>query len=142
ILIQAMLDAPVFPTRWRWNATRALAILRQRGGRRVPAPLQRMEADDLVAAVFPDQAACPENLSGDREVPDHPLVNQTIEDCLVEAMDLPGLTRILERMVAGQLKLIARDTPEPSPMSHEVVNARVYAFLDDAPLEERRTQAV
>src|SRR5207237_4013870 len=96
ILIQAMLDAPVFPTRWRWNGTRALAILRFRGGRKVPTPLQRMESEDLVAAVFPDQLACPENLVGDREIPDHPLVNQTIADCLLEAMDFPGLKRILE----------------------------------------------
>src|SRR6059036_203178 len=142
ILIQAMLDAPVFPTRWRWNATRALAVLRYRGGRKVPAPLQRMEADDLVAAVFPDQLACPENLVGDREIPDHPLVNQTIADCLLEAMDFPGLKRVLEGMEAGQFTLIARDTTEPSPLCHEVLNARPYAFLDDALLEERRTQAV
>ncbi|HYT64328.1 MAG TPA: hypothetical protein VEL50_10515, partial [Gemmatimonadales bacterium] len=142
LLVQAMLDAPVFGTRWRWNATRALAVLRFRGGRKVPTPLQRMESEDLVAAVFPDQLACPENLVGDREIPDHPLVNQTIADCLLEAMDFPGLRRILEGMEAGQLTMIARDTSEPSPLSHEVLNARPYAFLDDAPLEERRTQAV
>src|SRR5213594_1436718 len=142
LLVQAMLDAPVFGTRWRWNATRALAVLRFRGGRKVPTPLQRMESEDLVAAVFPDQLACPENLVGDREIPDHPLVNQTIADCLLEAMDFPGLKRILEGMEAGQLTMIARDTSEPSPLSHEVLNARPYAFLDDAPLEERRTQAV
>ena len=142
LLVQAMLDAPVFGTRWRWNATRALAVLRFRGGRKVPTPLQRMEAEDLVAAVFPDQLACPENLVGDREIPDHPLVNQTIADCLLEAMDFPGLKRVLEGMDAGQFTLIARDTTEPSPMCHEVLNARPYAFLDDAPLEERRTQAV
>jgi ATP-dependent Lhr-like helicase len=142
LLVQAMLDAPVFGTRWRWNATRALAVLRFRGGRKVPTPLQRMESEDLVAAVFPDQLACPENLVGDREIPDHPLVNQTIADCLLEAMDYPGLKRVLEGMEAGQFTLIARDTTEPSPLSHEVLNARPYAFLDDAPLEERRTQAV
>src|SRR5216117_3576262 len=142
LLVQAMLDAPVFGTRWRWNATRALAVLRFRGGRKVPTPLQRMEAEDLVAAVFPDQLACPENLVGDREIPDHPLVNQTIHDCLTEAMDLPGLTRLLGELEAGRLTLIARDTPEPSPLSHEILNAKPYAFLDDAPLEERRTQAV
>ena len=142
LLVQAMLDAPVFGTRWRWNATRALAVLRFRGGRKVPTPLQRMEAEDLVAAVFPDQLACPENLVGDREIPDHPLVNQTITDCLLEAMDFPGLKRVLEGMEAGQFTLIARDTTEPSPLCHEVLNARPYAFLDDAPLEERRTQAV
>ena len=142
LLVQAMLDAPVFGTRWRWNATRALAVLRFRGGRKVPTPLQRMEAEDLVAAVFPDQLACPENLVGDREIPDHPLVNQTIADCLLEAMDFPGLKRVLEGMEAGQCTMIARDTTEPSPLCHEVLNARPYAFLDDAPLEERRTQAV
>src|SRR5881398_1168199 len=142
LLVQAMLDAPMFGTRWRWNATRALAVLRARGGKKVPTPLQRMEAEDLVAAVFPDQLACPENLVGDREIPDHPLVKQTIEDCLLEAMDFPGLKRVLEALEAGRFTLIARDTAEPSPLSHEVLNAKPYAFLDDAPLEERRTQAV
>src|SRR5256886_7412318 len=101
-----------------------------------------MEAEDLVAAVFPDQVACPENLVGDREIPDHPLVQQTIQDCLLEAMDFPGLKRVLEEMEAGRFTLVARDTPEPSPLAHEVLNAKPYAFLDDAPLEERRTQAV
>ena len=142
LLVQAMLDAPMFGSRWRWNATRALAVLRARGGRKVPTPLQRMEAEDLIAAVFPDQLACPENLVGDREIPDHPLVNQTIADCLLEAMDFPGLKRVLEEMAAGRFTLVARDTREPSPLSHEVINAKPYAFLDDAPLEERRTQAV
>jgi ATP-dependent Lhr-like helicase len=142
LLVQAMLDAPMFGSRWRWNATRALAVLRSRGGKKVPTPLQRMDAEDLVAAVFPDQLACPENLVGDREIPDHPLVKQTIEDCLLEAMDFPGLRRVLEAMAGGQCTLVARDTPEPSPLSHEVLNAKPYAFLDDAPLEERRTQAV
>src|SRR5437870_942733 len=142
LLVQAMLDAPMFGTRWRWNATRALAVLRARGGKKVPTPLQRMEAEDLVAAIFPDQLACPENLVGDREIPDHPLVQQTIADCLLEAMDFPGLKRVLEGMAAGQFTLVARDTTEPSPLAHEVINAKPYAFLDDAPLEERRTQAV
>jgi ATP-dependent helicase Lhr and Lhr-like helicase len=142
LLVQAMLDAPMFGSRWRWNATRALAVLRARGGKKVPTPLQRMDAEDLVAAVFPDQLACPENLVGDREIPDHPLVNQTIADCLLEAMDFPGLKRVLEEMAAGRFTLVARDTTEPSPLSHEVLNAKPYAFLDDAPLEERRTQAV
>ncbi len=142
LLVQAMLDAPMFGSRWRWNATRALAVLRARGGKKVPTPLQRMDAEDLVAAVFPDQLACPENLVGDREIPDHPLVQQTIADCLLEAMDFPGLKRVLEAMEAGQFRLVACDTTEPSPLSHEVINAKPYAFLDDAPLEERRTQAV
>jgi len=142
LLVQAMLDAPMFGSRWRWNATRALAVLRARGGRKVPTPLQRMDAEDLVAAVFPDQLACPENLVGDREIPDHPLVKQTITDCLLEAMDFPGLKRVLEGIEGGRVRLVARDTTEPSPLSHEVINAKPYAFLDDAPLEERRTQAV
>jgi len=142
VLVQAMLDAPVFQTRWRWNTTISLAVPRYRGGRKVPAPLQRMLADDLLASVFPDAAACLENIPGDRQLPDHPLVNQTIHDCLEEAMDFNGLARILTRIHAGEIRLVTRDTPEPSPLSHEILNARPYAFLDDAPLEERRSQAV
>jgi len=142
LLVQAMLDAPMFQSRWRWNATRALAVLRSLGGKKVPTPLQRMQAEDLSAAVFPDQLACPENLVGDREIPDHPLVQQTIHDCLTEAMDLAGLVQVLERMERGEVRLAARDVTEPSPLAHEVLNAKPYAFLDDAPLEERRTQAV
>ncbi|MGE3402548.1 MAG: DEAD/DEAH box helicase [Vicinamibacterales bacterium] len=142
ILVQAFLDAPVFQTRWRWNATISLAVPRYRGGRKVAPQLQRMQADDLMAAVFPDGAACLENIPGDRELPDHPLVNQTVRDCLEEAMDLDGLVAVLERIHRGELRCVARDTPEPSAFAHEVLNARPYAFLDDAPLEERRTQAV
>jgi ATP-dependent Lhr-like helicase len=142
VLVQAMLDAPVFQTRWRWNTTISLAVPRFRGGRKVPAPLQRMLADDLLASVFPDAAACLENIPGDRQLPDHPLVNQTIRDCLDEAMDFKGLASVLTRIHAGEIRLVTRDTPEPSPLSHEILNARPYAFLDDAPLEERRSQAV
>lgn len=142
LLVQALLDAPMFPIRWRWNATRALALPRQRGGRKTPAPLQRMESENLLAAVFPDQLACLENIAGDRVVPEHPLVQQTISDCLTEAMDFDGLARLLERIEAGAVELIARDLPEPSPLAHEILNAKPYAFLDNAPLEERRTQAV
>src|SRR5438105_6673346 len=142
LLVQALLDAPMFPIRWRWNATRALALPRQRGGRKVPAPLQRMDAENLIAAVFPDQLACLENIAGDREVPDHPLVRQTIEDCLTEAMDIDGLIEVLKKIESGAVGCIARDLPEPSPLAHEILNARPYAFLDNAPLEERRTQAV
>jgi ATP-dependent Lhr-like helicase len=142
ILVQAMLDAPMFPVRWRWNATRALALPRHRGGHKVPAPLQRMEAENLMAAVFPDQLACLENIVGDREVPDHPLVRQTIEDCLTEAMDVNGLIEVLKRIEDGTIECVARDLPEPSPFAHEIVHAKPYAFLDNAPLEERRTQAV
>src|SRR5580765_1097571 len=142
VLIQALLDAPMFPIRWRWNATRALALPRQRGGRKVPAPLQRMESENLLAAVFPDQLACLEHIVGDREIPDHPLVKQTIDDCLTEAMDIDGLEEVLRRIEHGEIRCIARDLPEPSPLAAEILNARPYAFLDNAPLEERRTQAV
>ncbi len=142
ILIQALLDAPMFGTHWRWNATIALAIARSRGGRKLPPQLQRMEADDLLAAAFPDAAACLENIPGDREVPDHPLVRQTIDDCVHEVMDLNGLTRVLEKIRSGEIRCVARDLPEPSPFAAELLNARPYAFLDDAPLEERRTHAV
>jgi ATP-dependent Lhr-like helicase len=142
VLIQALLDAPMFQTRWRWNATRALAIVRFRGGKKVPPPFQRMQADDLLGLCFPDQVACLENVAGDREVPDHPLVHQTIEDCLHEAMDIEGIEALLQRLQAGDLKLLARDLTEPSPLSQEILNSKPYTFLDDAPLEERRTQAV
>ncbi len=142
ILVQALLDAPMFPIRWRWNATRALALPRQRGGRKTPAPLQRMESENLLAAVFPDQLACLENIAGDRVVPEHPLVQQTIDDCLSEAMDFDGLAALLERIENGAIELISRELPEPSPLAHEILNAKPYAFLDNAPLEERRTQAV
>ena len=142
VLVQAFLDAPVFQTRWRWNTTVSLAVPRSRGGRKVAPQLQRMLADDLMAAVFPDAAACLENIPGDREIPDHPLVGQTIRDCLQEAMDFDGLAALLDRIHRGELALVARDTPEPSSFAHEILNARPYAFLDDAPLEERRAHAV
>lgn len=142
ILVQALFDAPMFESRWRWNAARSLAFLRRRNGKRVPAQLQRMHAQDLVALVFPDQLACLENISGDREVPDHPLVQQTIHDCLTEAMDIEGLERLLTRIENQKIRLIAKDLREPSPMAQEILNARPYAFLDDAPLEERRSRAV
>ncbi|HEX3644319.1 MAG TPA: DEAD/DEAH box helicase, partial [Vicinamibacterales bacterium] len=142
ILVQAFLDAPVFLTRWRWNTTISLAVPRNRGGRKVPPQLQRMLADDLMAAVFPDAAACLENIPGDREIPDHPLVSQAVRDCLEEAMDVNALSAVLGRIHGGAIRCVARDTPEPSALAHEILNARPYAFMDDAPLEERRTQAV
>jgi len=142
VLVQAFLDAPVFQTRWRWNTTISLAVPRNRRGRKVPPQLQRMMAADLMAAAFPDAAACLDNIPGDRQIPDHPLVKQTIRDCLEEAMDFDGLATVLGRIQRGDVRLVARDTAEPSPLSHEIVNARPYAFLDDAPLEERRTLAV
>ena len=142
VLTQAMLVAPMFTARWRWNASRALAVLRFAGGRKVPPPLQRMRSDDLLASVFPDQAACGENLAGDVRIPDHPLVNETIRDCLHEAMDVDGLKTVLRDIASGEIRTVAIDTAEPSPLSHEILNANPYAFLDDAPLEERRTRAV
>ena len=142
VLVQALLAAPVFQTRWRWNTTRALAILRMQGGKKVPMTLQRMKADDLLAAVFPAQMACQENIVGDIEIPDHPLVEETVKDCLEEAMDADGFLLLLEDIVGRKLELVARDTVEPSPFAHEILSAKPYAFLDDAPLEERRAQAV
>ncbi|HHM06174.1 MAG TPA: DEAD/DEAH box helicase [Gammaproteobacteria bacterium] len=142
ILIQALLDAPLFETRWRWCASIALALQRVRGGKRVPAPLQRMAAADLVAVVFPDQLACLENITGNREVPAHPLVDQALADCLTEAMDIDGLERLLGRLERGEVRLVCRDLSAPSPLSHAILNARPYAFLDDGAAEERRTLAV
>ncbi|HEX7337587.1 MAG TPA: DEAD/DEAH box helicase [Gemmatimonadales bacterium] len=142
ILAQALLDAPMFGTRWRWNATIALAVARSRGGRKNPPQIQRMQSEDLLAAAFPDAAACLENIPGDRDIPDHPLVRQTIDDCVHEIMDLDLLTALLRRIHAGEVRVVARDLPEPSPLSHEILNAKPYAFLDDAPAEERRTLAV
>jgi len=139
---QSILYTPLFPTRFRWNAQRALAVPRNRAGRKVPPQIQRMMSDDLLAAVFPEQVGCQENITGPLEIPDHPLTRQTVTDCLYEAMDIERLTGVLERVEAGEIRLHARDTAEPSPFAHEILNARPYAFLDDAPLEERRTRAV
>ena len=142
VLTQALLDAPMFGARWRWNASRALAVLRFAGGRKVPPAIQRMRADDLLAAVFPDQAACGENLAGPVRIPDHPLVKETIANCLHEAMDLDGLRSILEAIDRREIRTVAADVAEPSLFSHEILNANPYAYLDDAPLEERRVRAV
>ncbi|HVH77179.1 MAG TPA: DEAD/DEAH box helicase [Stellaceae bacterium] len=142
VLIQAVLDAPMFATRWRWVAAVALALPRFRGGKKLPAPLARMEAEDLLGGVFPDQIACAENLVGAREIPDHPLVRQVLADCLEEAMDAGGLVRLIAGIEAGAVRVAARELTEPSPLALEVLSARPYAYLDNAPLEERRTQAV
>ena len=142
LLIQAVLDAPLFGVRWRWNAGTALALPRYAGGRKVAPQLQRMKSEDLIATLFPDQIACLENIVGERDVPDHPLIEQTLEDCLHEALDAEGWLALLRRMENGEVRLIARDLPAPSPLAAEILNARPYSFLDDAPLEERRTQAV
>ncbi|HEV8552597.1 MAG TPA: DEAD/DEAH box helicase [Casimicrobiaceae bacterium] len=142
LLIQAMLDAPMFAARWRWTATTSLALPRFRSGRKVAPQLQRMAAEDLLAVVFPDQVACAENVAAERELPDHPLVDQTVHDCLYEAMDVEGLEHLLRAMETGEILTVHRDLTEPSPLALEILTARPYAFLDDAPLEERRTQAV
>ena len=142
VLTQAMLDSPMFGARWKWNASRALAVPRFMGGRKVPPPIQRIRADDLLAAVFPDQVACAENLTGEIRIPDHPLVNETISNCLHEAMDIDGLKEILERIAENSIKTVAVDTREPSPFCHEILNSNPYSYLDDAPIEERRTRAV
>jgi ATP-dependent Lhr-like helicase len=142
VLTQALLDSPMFMTRWRWVSGVGLALPRFRGGKKVPPQLARMEAEDLVAAIFPDQLACAENVPGEREIPDHPLVRQAIYDCLNQAMDIAGLEHLLSRIEAGEVRVVARDLTEPSPLALEVLSARPYAYLDDAPLEERRTQAV
>ncbi|HSB95416.1 MAG TPA: hypothetical protein VLC91_03155, partial [Spongiibacteraceae bacterium] len=142
VLIQALLDAPMFTAHWRWNAGVALAIPRFRGGKKTPPQLQRMFAEDLLADIFPDQVACGENIVGDRQIPDHPLITQTLKDCLEEAMDIDGLIRLLGAIETGKIRIVARDLTEPSPLALQILSARPYAFLDDAPLEERRTQAV
>jgi len=142
ILIQALCAAPMFQVRWRWDAGIALALPRFRGGKKIPPQIARMNAEDLLAAVFPDQVACAENLPGEIEVPDHPLVKQTIRDCLEDAMDIDAFEALLRGLESGAVQVIARDLTEPSPLALEALNARPYAYLDDAPLEERRTQAV
>jgi len=144
VLLPAVLQAPMFMTRWRWNVSRALVLLRFSHGKKVPPQIQRMKAEDLLGAVFPDAMACQDNIVGERtrQIPDHPLVNETVRDCFTEAMDLDGLTALLKQIEAGTIRCVAVDTPMPSPFSHEILNANPYAFLDDAPLEERRARAV
>src|SRR3989475_238418 len=143
VLEQAVLASPVFTTRWRWDAGRSLALLRFRGGKKVPPNIQRMRADDLLAAVFPEQQACPENpAAGDISIPNHPLIREVMKDVLTEAMDIEGLERVLLGIAAGTIKCLAVDTPVSSQFSHEILNANPYAYLDDAPLEERRARAV
>jgi ATP-dependent Lhr-like helicase len=142
ILEQAALASPFFGTRWRWDANRALALLRFQSGKKVPPQIQRMRSDDLLASVFPDVAACQENIEGDIQIPDHPLVNEVMKDVLTEAMDLDGLKNLLRKMADGRIRCVAVDTPVPSQFSHEILNANPYAYLDDAPLEERRARAV
>jgi ATP-dependent Lhr-like helicase len=142
VLEQAALASPIFGTRWRWDANRALALLRFQGGKKVPPQIQRMRSDDLLASVFPDVAACQENIAGDIQIPDHPLVHEVMKDVLTEAMDLEGLKNLLRGIAGGGIRCLAVDTPVPSQFSHEILNANPYAYLDDAPLEERRARAV
>ncbi|MDP9268031.1 MAG: DEAD/DEAH box helicase [Acidobacteriota bacterium] len=141
-LEQAALVSPLFGTRWRWDAGRALALLRFQNGKKVPPQLQRMRADDLLAAAFPQAAACQDNIEGDIEIPAHPLVQEVMKDVLTEAMDLDGVTRVIANILSGAIETLAVDTPLPSVFSHEILNANPYAYLDDAPLEERRARAV
>ncbi len=143
VLQQAVLTgSPIFATRWRWDANRSLALLRFMGGKKVPPQIQRMRSDDLLASVFPDVAACQENIVGEIKVPDHPLVTEVMKDVLHEAMDIDGLRKVLEQIRSGEVKILAVDTPVPSQFCHEILNANPYAYLDDAPLEERRARAV
>jgi ATP-dependent helicase Lhr and Lhr-like helicase len=142
ILEQAALASPIFQTRWRWDATRALALLRFQSGKKVPPQIQRMRSDDLLASVFPDVAACQENIEGDIKIPDHPLVREVMKDVMTEALDVDGLAEVLRGIEQGRIQCIAVDTPVPSQFSHEILNANPYAYLDDAPLEERRARAV
>ena len=142
LLEQAVLASPIFATRWRWVAGRSLALLRFMGGKRVPPPIQRMRSDDLLAAVFPQALACQENISGEIEIPNHPLARETMKDALTEAMDVAGLKVLLEHIADGRIRCVAVETPVPSQFSHEILNANPYAYLDDAPLEERRARAV
>jgi ATP-dependent Lhr-like helicase len=142
VLVQAACASPIFGTRWRWDANRSLALLRFQGGKKVPPQIQRMRSDDLLASVFPDVAACQENIPGDIQIPNHPLVDEVMKDVLTEAMDIEGLKNLLCGMDEGRIRCIAVDTPVPSQFSHEILNANPYAYLDDAPLEERRARAV
>jgi ATP-dependent Lhr-like helicase len=142
LLEQAVLASPIFNTRWRWVAGRALALLRFMGGKKVPPQIQRMRSEDLLAAVFPEALACQENIEGEIKIPDHPLARETMKDALTEAMDIEGLRNVLDRIASGSIRCVAVETPVPSQFSHEILNANPYAYLDDAPLEERRARAV
>lgn len=142
VLEQTALQSPLFTTRWRWDANRALALLRFSGGKKVPPQIQRMRSEDLLAAVFPAAAACQDNITEDIVLPEHPLVDEVMNDVLTEAMDMEGLERVLHAIMDGAIECIAVDTPQPSEFCHEILNANPYAYLDDAPLEERRARAV
>lgn len=142
LLEQAILVQPPFQLRWRWNVTRSLLVARTKFGKKVPPALQRFRADDLLTAVFPSLTGCQENHTGDIEIPDHPLVQQTMHDCLHEAMDIDGLIGVLQRIESGEIRLIPRDTREPSPFCYELLNAYPYAFLDGGEIQERRARSV
>lgn len=143
IVVHAVLQSPLFPTRWRWDACRALAVVRFRNGRKVPPHILRMRAEDLLAAVFPDAVACQDNVDvHDIKLPDHPLINETIKDALMEALNIEGLLVLLRKIKTKEIQCVAVDTTMPSVFAHEILNTNPYTFLDDAPLEERRTRAV
>jgi ATP-dependent Lhr-like helicase len=142
LLEQASLDSPIFRARWRWDAGRSLQLLRMYNGKRIAPQVQRTRSDDLLASVFPQVAACQENIEGDIQIPDHPLIQEVMKDVLTEAMDLQGLIALLAGIRTGAIRCLAVDSAVPSAFAHELLNANPYAFLDDAPLEERRARAV
>jgi len=142
LLEQASLASPIFKTRWRWAAGRSLQLLRFSKGKRIPPQIQRTRSEDLLASVFPQAAACFENIEGDIQIPEHPLVDEVMKDVLQEAMDLEGLIDVLRGIRDGTIQCLAVDTPVPSQFAHELLNANPYAFLDEAGLEERRARAV
>jgi ATP-dependent Lhr-like helicase len=142
LLEQAALASPIFKTRWRWAANRSLQLLRNSKGKRIPPQVQRTRSEDLLASVFPQAAACFENIEGDIQIPDHPLIDEVMKDVLQEAMDLEGLIAVLRGIKDGSIRCLAVDTPVPSQFAHELLNANPYAFLDEAGLEERRARAV
>jgi ATP-dependent helicase Lhr and Lhr-like helicase len=142
LLEQASLASPIFKTRFRWDATRSLQLLRFQKGKKVPPQIQRTRGEDLLASVFPQAAACFENIEGDIQIPNHPLVREVMKDVLGEAMDLAGLIEVIGKIQSGEIRCVAVDSTVPSVFSHGLLNANPYAFLDDAPIEERRARAV
>ena len=144
VLRKAAIFAPMWAVRWRWNLNRSLTVLRFKGGRKNPAPIQRLESDDIMGAVFPQLVACQnENPTGPVEPPDHPLVNQTMYDCLHEVMDVDSLRELVAAHRAEGSRDQLAVTPSSPRRSHtRLSNGRPYTFLDDAPLEERRSRAI
>lgn len=141
VLVQALLDTPIFQTRFRWCANIALAIKRRELRGPVPPQIQRSQTENLIARIFPDQLACLENLSGTRRIPDHPLVAQALADCLNDYMDVNQLERMLTGIESGRIGVHAIDTDKPSPLAEALIHAPRHSFLDPAAAEERRTRS-